>query len=335
MSGLEPLVALGLACNILQLIEVGCNTIKLTKAIYQSSSPAIDKTLQDNAAVLSTISGEVKAAPRPTNLSKLDQRLVDTADKCFAAARDLEEEVVFLLSNAKKNQLAATLKIVAKTTLRESLENAEKLMMKTLLAHLWSRTRTAELDLSSVKDDLRTFIQQYECGSRDIKQLISRESVVTREHISASSHKTLAAIDGVQNQMTKLAFDADMQVDQAQRERLLRSLKFPAFNERRNQLSQAFESTFEWIFMGDDGPQQVDLDESELEDSDWDDSDLEDLDLADPSEARWDLFSNWLSSTADTYWISGKPGSGKTTLVKFVISRGYFALFYTNFWTET
>lgn len=145
MSGLEPLAALGLACNILQLIEIGCNTIKLAKNIYQSSSPAIDQTLQDNAAVLHTISSEVKAAKRPASLSKLDQQLVTTADKCFAATRDLEEEVQFLLTNAKQNQLAATLKIVTKTTwrkrrldrLKESLENAEKLMTKTLLAQIW------------------------------------------------------------------------------------------------------------------------------------------------------------------------------------------------------
>lgn len=145
MSGLEPLVALGLACNILQLIEVGCNTIKLAKNVYHSSSPVVDQTLQDNAAVLITISSEVKAAKQPASLSKLDQHLVTTAEKCTTAARDLEEEVRFLLSNAKQNQLAATLQIVAKTTwrkrrldrLKESLESAEKLMTKTLLAQIW------------------------------------------------------------------------------------------------------------------------------------------------------------------------------------------------------
>lgn len=145
MSGLEPLAALGLACNVFQLIEVGCSTVKLAKSIYQSSSPAVDQVLQDNAVVLGAISGEVRAAQRPASLSKLDKQLVTTADKCSSAARDLQEEVRFLLGNAKKNQLAATLKVVAKTTwrrrrldrLKESLDNAEKLMTKTLLAQIW------------------------------------------------------------------------------------------------------------------------------------------------------------------------------------------------------
>lgn len=145
MSGLEPLAALGLACNIFQLIEVGRDTIKLAKDIYQSSTPSIDKALEDNATVLGDISREVKAVQRPTRSSKLEQQLLVTAERCSSAARDLEEEVRFLLGNAKRNQLASTLKAVAKTTwrkrrldrLRESLESAEKLMTTTLLAQIW------------------------------------------------------------------------------------------------------------------------------------------------------------------------------------------------------
>lgn len=37
-------------------------------------------------------------------------------------------------------------------------------------------------------------------------------------------------------------------------------------------------------------------------------------------EAKWDSFSNWLSSTDAIYWISGKPGSGKTTVVKYILA---------------
>lgn len=165
-----------------------------------------------------------------------------------------------------------------------------------------------------------------------MKQLVSSESLVTRKDISASSKVTLEAIDGVQKQVNRLTFEADVHINQAKREHLLRSLKFPAFNERRNQVSEAHEETFEWIFVGDDGPSQEDLSGSDIEESDWEDSDLEDLDLADPSEASWDLFSNWLSSTADIYWIGGKPGSGKTTLVKYVIDHPR-TMMYLNTWS--
>lgn len=195
-----------------------------------------------------------------------------------------------------------------------------------------TRTRAAELDLSNVKNDLRVFIQEYKDGSRDIKQLVSSEGLMTREHISASSKHTLEAIDGIQKQIHTLTLEADVHINQAQRERLLRSLKFPGFNDRRNQVFGAHEKTFEWIFVGDDGSSQEDLSRADLEDPDWEDSDLEDLDLADPSEASWDLFSNWLSSTEHIYWISGKPGSGKTTLVKYVLSHSRTTI-YLSTWS--
>lgn len=196
-----------------------------------------------------------------------------------------------------------------------------------------SRTHAIELDLSNVDDNLRTFILEYRSGSREIKQLVSSESLRTREHISASSKATFQAIGGIQKTLNSLTVDADVQMDHARRERLLQSLKFPGFNERRNQVPEAYEKTFQWIFMGDNGPTQEYPTGSDLEDSDWEDSDLEDIDLADPSEASWDLFSNWLSSTANTYWISGKPGSGKTTLVKYVLNHPKTATFL-NIWSH-
>lgn len=162
--------------------------------------------------------------------------------------------------------------------------------------------------------------------------MLSSGSLRLREHISTSSKATFQAIGEIQKTLNSLTLEVDAQIDQTRCERLLQSLKFPGFNERRNQVSEAYERTFQWIFMGDDGPTQEDPTESDLEDSDWEDSDLEDIDLADPSQASWDLFSNWLSSTADIYWITGKPGSGKTTLVKYVLNHPKTAT-YLNIWS--
>ena len=35
----------------------------------------------------------------------------------------------------------------------------------------------------------------------------------------------------------------------------------------------------------------------------------------------WDSFSDWLRSTETIYWISGKPGSGKSTVMRYIISQ--------------
>lgn len=162
--------------------------------------------------------------------------------------------------------------------------------------------------------------------------MICIESLRTREHISTSTKETFQALGGIQRTLNSLTIGADVQVDQARRERLLQSLKFPGFNERRNQVSMAYDRTFQWIFTGDNEPSQENSTGSDSEDSDREGSDLEDDDLGDPSKVSWDLFSNWLSSTADIYWISGKPGSGKTTLVKYVLEHPKTAA-YLEIWS--
>lgn len=36
-------------------------------------------------------------------------------------------------------------------------------------------------------------------------------------------------------------------------------------------------------------------------------------------EVQWDFFVEWLQSDQSLYWISGKPGSGKSTLMKYLV----------------
>lgn len=75
----------------------------------------------------------------------------------------------------------------------------------------------------------------------------------------------------------------------AQMEQLLRSLHDANMNTRKNQIVEHHSKTFAWMF--------------------------------DPEGQRpWDNFPEWLSSSSDkVYWVSGKAGSGKSTLMKFLI----------------
>jgi hypothetical protein len=70
----------------------------------------------------------------------------------------------------------------------------------------------------------------------------------------------------------------------AKEQRILTSLRYKAMTARRQNIIKAYETTFEWIFD--------------------DDSDI--------------MFVDWLRTKDGMYWISGKPGSGKSTLMKFL-----------------
>ena len=75
---------------------------------------------------------------------------------------------------------------------------------------------------------------------------------------------------------------------EARRSRLLSSLKADVANSRRNDISEAHEGTFQWIFR-------------------------------DNLKRSWDSFSDWLKNGDGIYWINGKPGAGKSTLMKFLV----------------
>ena len=71
----------------------------------------------------------------------------------------------------------------------------------------------------------------------------------------------------------------------------LNSLWYPEIHRRRETVSKAHEKTFEWIY---------------------------ELDGFDPSNRRWDSIIQWLEHGEGIYWVSGKAGSGKSTLMSYI-----------------
>ncbi|KAL8322395.1 hypothetical protein RB597_008228 [Gaeumannomyces tritici] len=344
MSGLEPIAALGLACNILQVIGVGLETVRVAKQVYRDGK--LDPVLADKARVLDLLSSEIRTAATTTTTtattktttaasgsakpappqSRADKQLLELADKCMSAARDLQEEVNFLGAQSSKVQLVATLKIAAKTTWRKrrldtldrKLREAETLLQTGLLTKIYERTERTNNALASLGADLESFANQYRQGKVELVDLVSTQALQTRIHTTAGTKVSEEAVKSHVTQQSHLterslkkhivvAFqDAtrlgeDSRVAAAKKEQLLRSLKFASMNERRNQVADSHPQTFDWVLK--DGSDAC-----------------ERYSFSDPGpRGSWNSFSDWIRSTETLYWISGKPGSGKTTLIKYLL----------------
>lgn len=72
-------------------------------------------------------------------------------------------------------------------------------------------------------------------------------------------------------------------------DRILNALHFREIEERQAGISTAYDRTLEWIYR----------------------------DLAN-YDTSWDPFAEWLESGTGIYWINGKAGSGKSTLMKYI-----------------
>ena len=85
----------------------------------------------------------------------------------------------------------------------------------------------------------------------------------------------------------------DPSLDDSRRERaedaIITSLWYPCMRDREVSICDAHAKTFNWLFH-------------------------------DPAAAgkRWDSFVDFLEGSAGLYWITGKPGSGKSTLMKYL-----------------
>ena len=74
---------------------------------------------------------------------------------------------------------------------------------------------------------------------------------------------------------------------------LLHSLDFPQLKERRQAIAKAHVKTFSWIFDRNDAAE----------------------------ESHWSNFVEWAIQDSDQnhlYWVTGKPGSGKSTLMRYL-----------------
>ncbi|KAJ9148897.1 p-loop containing nucleoside triphosphate hydrolase [Pleurostoma richardsiae] len=71
---------------------------------------------------------------------------------------------------------------------------------------------------------------------------------------------------------------------------VLLSLHYRMVHVRMDSVSESYKGTFNWILESPTAPQP------------------------------WDSFSKWLQRNGDCYWITGKAGSGKSTLMKYILS---------------
>ncbi|KAF9871721.1 hypothetical protein CkaCkLH20_10919 [Colletotrichum karsti] len=294
---MESIAALGLACNIFQVISVGHETIRLVKDIYNKGS--IESPLAEYSVSLRDISSHISTFELPQKAPQYQKQLKENAAKCYAVARDLAEEISFLLAEKAKGDLLKTLKTVAKTTWRKrrlerferQLKDLEKQMQSGLLTRLVDNSNAIQLRQEALDGRIRHLLQQYQDGKTQASELILKDGATTRAHVLRESSKLQRQVDSATQasaaQVMSLMSNLDLKrVDSARLDQFVESLAFHGMNERRNQATDSHEGTSKWIFF------QCGETFSEEDDSD---INVDDEDLSHDSQ-RWDNFGDWLRS---------------------------------------
>jgi hypothetical protein len=213
-----------------------------------------------------------------------------------------------------------------------------------------SRSIVQDEQFAAFSEDIQTTIKAILQGHQFFTTTLDKQTalIVKKHHVSeelaAMRHRqTLAAIAQVGRESESLKLSGTRQLDPkalkelrntlrpALERKVLESLNFSQKLSREEDVAWAHRQTFSWIFPnsqeGQADSNSTDLDS--MEDAVQVNEDLnttqsiaedraEDDSLVDEEVHASSSFPHWLRTGHGCYWINGKAGSGKSTLMKFI-----------------
>ncbi|KAF5650847.1 NACHT domain protein [Fusarium sp. NRRL 25303] len=352
MSGLEPLVALGLVCNIVQLVEVGLKTAKLCKNAYRTGEPDPELSVyaENLAVTASSLSQSLEDSQQPLNLD--ESRLLALARNCRDAEAEWRKKTParFLSPQQprKRDRLGAVSRgIINKPEidrLESQLQKAKDSLETELLVGIFKSLDISKVQANDLQDKFRDLLQATSTSEQKLHGLIQAQVALintqisdrtdqaeayTKAHVTTelASHESRLkshADHGKDTILTEAEARENIRRENEAYERLLHSFQYPDMNRRRNEIHASYGSTYNWLF---EGESKKDYLESKSEVSQPDSFSESEVDSSSEDEVdnyhqmlACSSFGTWLESKENHYWISGRPGTGKSVLMRFIIS---------------
>ena len=322
---MDPASAIGVAAATVQFFAIGVKAIRLGKQICASKtgSTEANEALETSLRAISDIRKDLRhivTRDADSNIAKTQKRCLEIAEKLLRVLesikttsqtakskflKDVSATWQVLRARSKIDKLEQELR-VAQTHFREALtvetRNAIAQVLENqgndtiMLQSLWDEIQKLRPELQEVRKENNAAHQETLSGVARIE-----ESSLAQHAITQSSHQaTLGAIENldtnIQTQFGNVRVIGSHQI-------ILESLRHPDMLIRQQEISPPAAGTYEWVFTGE-SPYQDDPDI---------DKDILSADL----ECRNKLL-HWFSTDESLFWINGKPGSGKSSLMSFV-----------------
>ncbi|KAI0852048.1 hypothetical protein F5Y00DRAFT_274270 [Daldinia vernicosa] len=371
---MDPFAAIGFAGNIITFVDFGFKLISAANNIYESKSGASadNEDLSSMTGRLQQLTAKLKGAKHIGSSSQQNNALYGIAAECENASEELMKLLDKLKTktpDSRRHALKAAVRNWRKSDQKSELEKRLDRCKQQLGLELLSSIKSDSLELL---DRLITSGK----ASQDELRSLSRNIESLRQGTNVSCLSTEAL--GQVRSLVQLSDEAILKTRQA---RVLDSLRFQLMNERFEDIEEAYEKTFDWIFdISATGPVDNTQErvhdsfsvthslEEQLSDSSslkWilddassmaeSENSVKPLDrlwyasapvpraisrVADIPESKWqamaearDSFIAWLRKGTGIFYISGKPGSGKSTLMKHLV-RHRKTMDYLEIWAD-
>jgi hypothetical protein len=284
---MEGPVALSLACNVLQIVD----TVRIIISTATEIRSSVNGTTNANQ-LLEKAGSQMRSLALEIQQEEKDPVLQDIALRWHAAS----EEHLAILSTLKRKGAnsffeaiwSAAKAIRKRRDLEESQTRLDRLSLElnTYFTATYLPSMDGKLDLIRIDADI--WGNKTEQRLDDMKQQLKRVG-----NIMAAN---LDAINTTKDLTRQLLSWQSTHKHMERSKQCLQALYFPKLRERQDRVATAHCDTFKWIFDPTPG------------------TDMKD-------GAGTDRFRLWLLSdnpSSNTFWIFGKPGAGKSTLMKFI-----------------
>ncbi|KAI1372437.1 hypothetical protein F4677DRAFT_463278 [Hypoxylon crocopeplum] len=298
-------LSITVAGSVLKLVAVSIDFVTDARQVYQNGSIDLNRDL-------AVVANDVQNAT-----VELEKQLDEFKGKAGRGSMDsVNEDLHVLADRATKigNELASRLKRV-----QTDPESKWKSLKTTILGRWDAKDiETVEKRLDKIRSEMQLRILVDIRGKVGVSQGEHHRMLSTLEsvaHSLAESKKDRNIILEILGRLSALQLSVERQLasrnpslgpaagysrnqpdgisSEEAEKAILRILWYPSMDDREESIQAPYSETLHWIYQGSKMNSKGD-------------------------ECEWDSFVDFLRGEKRMYWITGKPGSGKSTLMKFI-----------------
>ncbi|KAL3455766.1 hypothetical protein BJX64DRAFT_57521 [Aspergillus heterothallicus] len=302
---METFAAIGLVGNIVTFVDFGLRIVSKARRIRQTAAGA---TAENERITSMTVRFRIVVEglqKQHATCNVVDAAFTEVAAECLSLAQELQDLLGQLKARKPNSKLSSF-----KAALSDWRHADEKHDLEARLIHC--REELEFLMASRTRFDFYRRLESIaKNGESTQSQLTSLHDNISALRWAVEAENITPTIKDKLNKLLQLSETATLKVQES---RLLKGLRFNRVNERFDDVAKAHIRTFDWIFedtrkapgnSSQREPPRIGELPGTLEET---------SELTNAREA----FVNWLQQGGGMFHISGKPGSGKSTLMKYI-----------------
>ncbi|KAK5994555.1 hypothetical protein PT974_05034 [Cladobotryum mycophilum] len=299
---MDPLNFISVVRTAVQFTDYGVRLLSESVQTYKGTSDTIVKVVElekisrDLTEFATAVENEIIFLKSPNRLRTIsEESLLEECRTCRAISEDILQAISKIQGRGVKN-----------VDFQRPRNRYDKESFRDALRIVWNKDKIEEMGSRLRKNKSRLM----EAMISDLWKRPTEKAELIVDEGTATRHQTLIQQLHSEDRSAAHAPTLDSIFTYHQQEQatgisdvdcvkyLLKDLYFQSQDSRFDAIPDAYKSTFRWAF--EEPPQSEDGSDQPL----------------------WSSLPVWLKNEADNiYWITGKPGSGKSTIMKYLLSQ--------------